>query len=171
MKLFLYLIDEAPISEKISSGSALINNDLQVVDEIIMQLIESDQPFEASLAIDAIINNNLDHIMDQIDWEGDNQLKAQYESEARFIRAYMYFDLMRLFGHVPLLTEPSTENIPQAAPEEVYKVIAEDLSFASENLEAAPYTSVESGRVTKWAAKSMLARVYLYYTGYYVNST
>jgi len=111
--------------------------------------------------------NSLLEKMDQIDWEGDNQLKAQYESEARFIRAYMYFDLMRLFGHVPLLTEPSTENIPQAAPEEVYKVIAEDLSFASENLEAAPYTSVESGRVTKWAAKSMLARVYLYYTGYY----
>ncbi|MDG3581724.1 RagB/SusD family nutrient uptake outer membrane protein [Galbibacter pacificus] len=111
--------------------------------------------------------NTLLQKMDQIDWSGNEELQLTYESEARFIRAYLYFDLVRLFGQVPLLTEPSDENIPQSAPEEIYAVIAQDLLFASENMSSEPYTSVQAGRVTKWAAKSMLARVYLYYTGYY----
>ena len=105
--------------------------------------------------------------MDQIDWGGDDALRNTYESETRFIRAYIYFEMIRLWGHIPLLTEPSSDNIPQADPADVYKVIAQDLIFASDNLPAVPYNSVESGRVTKWAAKGLLARVYLYYTGYY----
>lgn len=105
--------------------------------------------------------------MDQIDWNGDETLRNTYESETKFIRAYIYFEMVRLWGNIPLLTEPSTENIPQATPAEVYTVIAEDLVFASENLPSVSYNSVDNGRVTKWAAKSLLARVYLYYTGYY----
>ncbi|PXY44604.1 RagB/SusD family nutrient uptake outer membrane protein [Flavobacterium hydrophilum] len=105
--------------------------------------------------------------MDQIDWKGDTALRNTYESETKFIRAYLYFEMVRLWGNIPLLTAPSIENMPQAAPEEVYKVIAEDLVFASENLPTAAYNSVPGGRITKWAAKSLLGRVYLYYTGYY----
>ncbi len=108
--------------------------------------------------------------MDQIDWGGDDELRMTYESETRFIRAYLYFEMVRLWGNIPLLTEPSNENIPQANPDDVYTVIAEDLVFAAENLPAVAYNTVDSGRVTKWAAKSMLARVYLYYTGYYGQS-
>ncbi|MFA9187351.1 RagB/SusD family nutrient uptake outer membrane protein [Flavobacterium sp. FBOR7N2.3] len=105
--------------------------------------------------------------MDQIDWKDDTVLRNTYESETKFIRAYLYFEMVRLWGNIPLLTEASSENIPQADPVEVYKVIAEDLVFASNNLPSAGYTSTNSGRITKWAAKSLLARVYLYYTGYY----
>lgn len=108
--------------------------------------------------------------MDQIDWGGNDALKKTIESEAKFIRAYVYFEMVRLWGNIPLLTEPSTENIPQAAPEEVYKVIAEDLVFASNNLNTGTYDTVDAGRVTKWAAKALLSRVYLYYTGYYGQS-
>lgn len=105
--------------------------------------------------------------MDQIDWQGDETLRNTYESETRFIRAYTYFEMVRLWGNIPLLTEPSTENIPQANPEDVYAVIAEDLQFAANNLPDAAYNTVDAGRVTKWAAKSLLGRVFLYYTGYY----
>ncbi|MBD0822397.1 RagB/SusD family nutrient uptake outer membrane protein [Aestuariibaculum marinum] len=105
--------------------------------------------------------------MDQINWEGDEALRNTYESEVRYIRAYLYFEMVRLWGNIPLITVPTTENVPQANPDEVYTVIAEDLSFAAENLPSDAYTSVETGRVTKWAAKSLLARVFLYYTGYY----
>lgn len=108
--------------------------------------------------------------MDQVNWEGDNVLRNTYESEVRFIRAYLYFEMVRLWGNIPLLTEPSSDNIPQANPDDVYAVIANDLVFATENLPSAPYTSVPNGRVTKWAAKSLLARVYMYYTGYYGKS-
>lgn len=105
--------------------------------------------------------------MDQIDWKGDTALKNTYTSETRFIRAYLYFEMARLWGSVPLLTAPSSENVPQATPEEIYKVIAEDLVFASNNLPAVAYNATTSGRITKWAAKSLLGRVFLYYTGYY----
>lgn len=105
--------------------------------------------------------------MDQIDWKGDTALRNTYESETKFIRAYIYFEMVRLWGNIPLLTAPSTDNVPQATPEEVYKLIAEDLAFAANNLPAGAYNSVPGGRITKWAAKSLLGRVYLYYTGYY----
>lgn len=105
--------------------------------------------------------------MDQIDWKGDTVLRNTYESETKFIRAYIYFEMVRLWGNIPLLTVPSSENIPQSDPEAVYKVIAEDLVFASNNLPAVGYSATVSGHATKWAAKSLLGRVFLYYTGYY----
>lgn len=105
--------------------------------------------------------------MDQIEWNGDTVTRDTYESETKFIRAYLYFEMVRLWGSVPLVTVPTTENVPQAAPADIYKLIAEDLVFAADKLPATAYTSVDSGRITKWAAKSLLARVYLYYTGYY----
>ncbi|AUS04357.1 RagB/SusD family nutrient uptake outer membrane protein [Pseudotamlana carrageenivorans] len=108
--------------------------------------------------------------MDQINWEGNDTLRMTIESETKFIRAYVYFEMVRLWGNIPLLTEPSTENIPQADPADVYQVIAEDLLFASNNLTTGTYNTVDAGRVTKWAAKSLLARVFLYYTGYYGTS-
>lgn len=111
--------------------------------------------------------------MDRIDWGTEEELRTTYESEARFLRAYLYFDMVRLWGHIPLLTEPTDEVVPQADPDEVYRVIAEDLQFAAENLESVSYTDQAAatyGRVTKWAAQALLARVYLYYTGYYNQS-
>lgn len=114
--------------------------------------------------------NVLINKMDQIEWGNQDNLRTAYESEARYLRAQMYFEMVRFWGNIPLLTEASAENIPQSAPEEVYKVIAEDLVFAANNLPNSTYNAVEAGRVTKWAAKALLGRVYLYYTGYYGQS-
>lgn len=108
--------------------------------------------------------------MDQVEWNGDDVLRNTYEAETRFLRAYLYFDMVRLWGNIPLLTEPSSENLPQATPDEVYTVIANDLKFAIENLKPVTYTSqpvAQRGRITKWAAESLMARVFLFYTGYY----
>lgn len=108
--------------------------------------------------------------MDQVDFKGDEALRTRYTAEARFIRGYLYFDMVRLWGSIPLLTAPSTENLPQASAEDVYKVITEDFLYAAENLpaEARPSQAAANfGRVTKWAAESMIGRVFLYYTGYY----
>ena len=108
--------------------------------------------------------------LDQVDWKGNDDLRKVYESEARFIRAYLYFDMVRFWGNIPLVTAPTTENLPQANPDEVYKLIAEDLKFAAANLPATSYTAqapATFGRVTKWAAEALIGRVFLYYTGYY----
>jgi len=103
----------------------------------------------------------------------NNITEKRIEGETRFIRALMYFDLVRMFENIPLLTEPSTANIPQATPLETYKVIVEDLKFAAANIPANAYPKAQAatndGRVTRYAAEALLARVYLFYTGYYAK--
>jgi len=108
--------------------------------------------------------------LDGINWKGQDNLRPVYESEARFIRAYCYFDMIRLWGNIPLITQPTTANVPQANPDSVYMQIADDLKFAAANLPATSYTKQDPathGRITKWAAESLIGRVFLYYTGYY----
>jgi starch-binding outer membrane protein, SusD/RagB family len=114
-------------------------------------------------------NMLLSHL-DNVDWKGSEALRKVYESEARFIRANLYFDMVRFWGNIPLITKPTTEDVPQANPDSVYKLIADDLKFAAANLPSTSYNAQDPathGRVTKWAAESMIGRVFLYYTGYY----
>lgn len=107
---------------------------------------------------------------DQINWSS-NVAKGRILGECRTIRAMLYFDLSRLFGDVPLFTEPVNENRPRAAASEVYKVIVDDLNYASANIPANAYPisgrNATDGRITKFAAEALLARVYLFYSGYY----
>lgn len=97
--------------------------------------------------------------------------RKRIEGETRYLRAIEYFDLVRLFEKVPLLTVPTTANVAQSEPIETYKLIVEDLKFAAANIPANAYpkasAATNDGRVTTYAAKAMLARVYLFYTGYY----
>lgn len=106
-----------------------------------------------------------------INWGGDTTAEGRVIGEARALRALLYFDLTRLFGDVPLLTEPSEENIPRAAAKDVFQVIFDDLKFAAENIPVDAYPLANrndnDGRITKYAAEALLARAYLYYTGYY----
>lgn len=109
--------------------------------------------------------------LDDIDFNGDNETRNRIEGEARFLRAIMYFDMVRLFERIPLLTEPTRDNIPQSEAADTYALIVSDLKFAAENIPASAYpkanASTNDGRVTPYAAKALLARVYLFYTGYY----
>jgi len=105
-----------------------------------------------------------------VNWGTDASLKTQYEAEARFLRAYYYFDLVRLFEKVPLITEPSSAQIPQAEPSATYAQIMSDLRFASDNLPSTSYSATTNGFATRWAAESLLARAYLFYSGYYGQS-
>ncbi len=115
--------------------------------------------------------NTLLSKLEGISFDASPGTRNRIEGESRFLRAQMYFDLVRLFERVPLLTEPTTDNIPQAAPAETYKLIVEDLKYAAANIPANAYPKSASaqndGRVTSYAAKALLARVYLFYKGYY----
>lgn len=105
------------------------------------------------------------------DFGSNTAAKARVEGETKFLRATMYFDLVRLFEKIPLITAPTKENVPQADPKDTYKLIAEDLKFAAANIPANAYPKAQAatndGRATQYAAKALLARVYLFYTGYY----
>ena len=79
--------------------------------------------------------------------------------------------MVRLWENVPLLIKPTSDNVPQSDPALTYAQIMSDLRYAVDNLPSSVYTSVPSGRITKWAAESLLARVYLFYSGYYGTTT
>lgn len=96
----------------------------------------------------------------------DETIKGRILGEAHFLRAHYYFLLVRLFGGVPLQTEPADSDsdllLPRASAEEVYELIVEDLDQAITLLpQRSAYTQEHIGRATKEAAMAELARVYL----------
>lgn len=96
--------------------------------------------------------------------------KTRTTAEAKFLRAYFYFEQVRFFENIPLITKtlgsPSEYEQEQNSPKEVYNQIALDLEEAAADLpEEIPAS--EAGRVSKWAAQALLARVYLFYNGVY----
>lgn len=105
-------------------------------------------------------------ILDRIsDAAIDEASKAQYEGEARFLRGMFYFNLVQLFGDVQLITTEITDpygtaNILRSPAAEVYALIEADLAIAVEKLPAS-ITAANAGRASKWAAKTLLGKVYL----------
>lgn len=97
--------------------------------------------------------------------EMDANLKTRYIAEASFLRAMFYFNLVRAFGDVPKVT---TINPPlkllRSPKQEIYnEIIIPDLKLAIDNLpEKKTYSADDLGRASKGAAKSLLAKVYLY---------
>jgi len=102
--------------------------------------------------------------------DAPEDFKARTIAEVKFLRAYFYFEQVRFFENIPLLTAtikgPSEYQQEQNTPAEVYDQIALDLVEAAADLPG-EVASAEAGRVTKWAAKALLARVYLFYNGVY----
>ena len=104
------------------------------------------------------------------DVDASLDFKKRLIAESKFLRAYFYFEQVAYFENIPLLTRtlngPSEYTQPQATPEQVYNQIALDLVEAMADLPPS-VPSAEAGRVTKWAAQALLARVYLFYNGVY----
>lgn len=93
----------------------------------------------------------------------------QIEGQARFLRAFTYFYLVRFFGPVQVTTyenQNSIETVKQSSVVEVYDAIITDLSIAEEKL---PVSFPEKGRATQGAAKTLLAKVYLTMAGWPLN--
>ncbi|WP_236975529.1 RagB/SusD family nutrient uptake outer membrane protein [Membranihabitans maritimus] len=98
----------------------------------------------------------------------DDQEKQKLLGEAYFLRAWYYFNLVRMFGNIPLVTSPvslQSDNLrPSPADvQDVYDLIVSDLE-KSEN-SGLPWFD-PSGRVSLGAVKSLLAKVYLTMAGY-----
>ncbi|SJZ97851.1 RagB/SusD family nutrient uptake outer membrane protein [Sediminibacterium ginsengisoli] len=96
----------------------------------------------------------------------DDATKKRYIAEAKFLRGYFYFDLVRIFKNVPLFTAPLTTSeiygVLQAKPEDVYAQVEKDLNEAIPDLPTTVPKATEGGRATKGAAKALLGKVYLY---------
>src|SRR5690606_3547696 len=83
-------------------------------------------------------------------------LKTQYVAEAKFLRALSYFNLVRLYGGVPLVTTETKSldiDVPRSSVDEVYALIEQDLKDAEAVLPVSFPAVADQGRVTKGAAK------------------
>ena len=94
--------------------------------------------------------------------------------EAHFLRAYYYFQLVQIFGDIPMNITPSTSladgELPKSSVQDIYEqVIVPDLQM-SENA-GLPPTSKSEGRVSQGAVKALLAKVYLTMAGSPLNQT
>lgn len=109
----------------------------------------------------------------------DQKLATIYIAEARALRGLFYFELLRRYGNVALITHTSMSKqhpttFVQANPEAVYRFIEDDLTFAIGNL---PYANDNDPRadsqfrISKGAAQGLLAKVYATWAGYPVHDT
>ncbi|WP_242696040.1 RagB/SusD family nutrient uptake outer membrane protein [Desertivirga brevis] len=93
------------------------------------------------------------------------EAKTVAQAEARFIRGYAYFMMVRYFGRVPIVDSIFTDaaaqaNLPQSSPAQIYAFIESDLQFAAQNLPPS-WEAKFIGRATSGAANGILAKVYL----------
>lgn len=97
------------------------------------------------------------------DIEMDATLKARLLAEAKFVRAFWYMKMVKLFGNLPLVLTPLQVDelyTTQSTKEQIFAQIEEDLKAAADVLPVS-YTGTNVGRVTKGAAKVYLAELYM----------
>lgn len=98
----------------------------------------------------------------------DETLKARYVAEAKFLRAYAYYQLMGFWGGVPLMKTHATaltDDQPRATEAEVYDFITSELTTIINDLPVS-YSGNDLGRVTKGAALMLLAKTYMFHAEY-----
>jgi hypothetical protein len=105
------------------------------------------------------------HTLQHLDVVTNPALKAQFEGELKFLRALHYFNLVRLWGPVPLVLSPVSANEAKAfrrnSVPEVYAAIEADLTAAAGLLPPTYANAADLGRATQGAAKVLLGKVYL----------
>ena len=115
----------------------------------------------ANALIDALANPNT---------EVSDGIRRRVTGEAKFLRAFHYFQIVPLFGEIPLVVSSDIDagvGVSRADVHEVYAQIVADLVSAADNLSdyrvREDYADEDQGRVTQQAAYGMLAKVYLYW--------
>lgn len=104
-------------------------------------------------------------IIEESKWQTYN--RDNLIGQAYFLRAFFYWQLIELFETVPLITSIDPVNLPRANVDELYAQVTSDLLKAIELIGNKKYGEFEKGRASKWAAQAYLARIFLFYTGFY----
>ncbi|MDR1937642.1 MAG: RagB/SusD family nutrient uptake outer membrane protein [Tannerellaceae bacterium] len=112
--------------------------------------------FRANMALATLDNCDVDEVS-----------LNRYKGEAHYLRAFFLHELAEMFGEVPLTVSTEPVNVPRTGIDLIYGQIAYDLKSAIDLLPATKYNVLPSGHATKWAAEALMARIFLFYTGFY----
>ncbi|MES2431450.1 MAG: RagB/SusD family nutrient uptake outer membrane protein [Bacteroidota bacterium] len=109
-------------------------------------------------------NDVIDHVNAMASNLFAGNRKTRILGEARMLRGLHYFNLVRIYGNIPLVLKQTTGatgadvNIPNSTPDEIYNLgIIPDLEFAVDNLD----NDMQQGRVTRGTALGLLSKIYL----------
>ncbi|WP_025145284.1 RagB/SusD family nutrient uptake outer membrane protein [Pedobacter jeongneungensis] len=159
------IMDVAGDDQLAGGGSATDINALQVISNYTLTPAIGPQTYLWNKGYAGIYRANI--LLSRIDAISmDATLKARYTSEAKTLRALFYFDLVRFFKNIPLLTAevPVSEmyNVTQVPQEDVYAFIEKELVAAIPGLPNTVPAATEGGRLTKGAAQALLGKVYMW---------
>ena len=111
--------------------------------------------------------NTLLNVLENADGMAED-VKNKGIAEAKFLRAFYYYELASMYGNVPLITSPDQESTSQGDVKVLWGQILQDLRDACTLL---PSVRRSDGRIDKFTAEAMLSRAWLFYTGMYGNGT
>ena len=159
-------------SDDCYGGGGADDTDIQAVD----YLLNTDLNFYSELwevYYQGIARANI--AIANLDKVENEDMRNQLLGEAYFLRSFFYFELTQFFGNVPVVSaiptnvEEAAKYPKQATTEEIYGTIAAGLKKASEIMPSKKWNECITGlrHATRWDAEALLARVYLFYTGFY----
>lgn len=167
-----YFMTAMLASDECYGGGGMDDSDVQAADHLLVtdENVHSDiwEEYNSGIARANMAIANLDKVEDE-------ELRNQLLGEAYFMRSFYLFELTQLFGEIPVVSSVPT-NVEEAAKypekasiEKVYGTIAAGLKKAAEIMPSKPWNQCVSGirHATRWDAEALLARVYLFYTGFY----
>ncbi len=144
------------------STSILAEGEYGYIDTFVKDIVESGDMYTYwKSCFNALSRANL--VLQYLDVVTDDEIRDRIEAEARFIRAYIYFNMVRLWGDLPLLDRPISagekEMFKRQPATDIYqKIIIPDLQFG---ISSASFPDMTKGKANKTAAKALLAKVYL----------
>lgn len=158
-----YIGEAASETVALKSGEDANNPGSQALDEWQISDNANNQTLQLYFKYCYVAINRANAVIKNVSGSGlDNALKTRLLGEAHFLRAYSHFNLVKVFGLVPLQRD-MVETIANTSPtmaktmDEAYNMMIEDLKTAEANLE---YTN-KVGRANKAAAQGLLAKLYL----------
>lgn len=168
---YLLLLNELGTDEMycVATGGVRNNLFLEELDKYVVPTTNS--IVTAVYAGQYALINRANDLLAALEKQGSSAtVYLQIEGQARFLRALGYYNLVTLFGGVPLTLRPGSEYLDNAAPrasvEDIYELIISDLKFGWANLPRyysadGTATNAHYGRATGLSAGALLARTYL----------
>jgi hypothetical protein len=159
------IMDVASDDQLAGGGNSTDINALQVVSNYTLSSTTGPQTYLWNKGYAGIYRANI--LLAKIDGiPMDATVKSRYIAEAKALRALFYFDLVRFFKNIPLITAEvevaSMYDVVQVPPAEIYAFIEKDLTEAIPGLPNIVPKDKEGGRLTKGAAQALLGKVYLW---------
>ncbi len=165
-----YMVSEAASDERYGGGGPSAF-DLQALDKLLVDDANQFNPIWSARYQGIYRANQLLENVDKCPGFKDESTKKTYKAEAHFLRATFYWELVQIFERVPLITSTVPANKPRATVDELYALMASDLLTAIELMPRKKYSEYAPGRATRWNAQGYLAKIFLFYTGFYQKET